>query len=205
MFNMKKSISNTSQLVGLEGLVKSVYTVESKEIGIDIPLEFESGNRGYLATCNYYVTRSIFGSVTQVDAAHSITFSVEALDKVIRNLLFTERARRVAGKYVALHTVRHELRHAWQTRHNKAILINNSSKFALDALEGYGQRPQEADANQYAESIDVKQFNVLLEACTLNQDMAGKAFMSPDDAQRAKRIVWKLLVLNIKLALGLTK
>lgn len=200
---MKKAAVNTMQI---EGLVRSIYAIESERMGINVPLELSDEDNGLLGACHYRVTRSMFGRVTDLDPAHLVSFNLTYMEKEIKNLLFTKRARKVAGKYVVLHTVRHELRHAWQTVNKKEVLMDGDSVISArikSPFTGYGEKPQEADANEYAQSIDIGLFNVILEACTLNQDLAGKSMISKEDIARMRRVYKELFKLNIKLALGM--
>lgn len=204
---MKNTTVNNERITALESLVKAVYKREAEIIGFsDVPLEIVHDEKaGYIGSCEYFVQKSFF-TITDVSRAHNIKINIDTLDKSINSVLFTKRARREAAQFVVIHTIRHELRHAWQTVNAKHLLKSRSViEGASDMINGYGQRPQEADANQYAEQYDAGRYQVILQACTLQQDLGGQLSPSPEVIERRKAISKGLIKLNAKLALGLSK
>lgn len=195
---MRKSVQATTKL---EELILKIHEVEAARMGVSVEVNFVEGVQPYMATTNYFVQQNIVGAVVSVDAAHGITYCADAIQKLINGMFFTKRARRLGAKYVVFHTVRHELRHVWQTIHNKELLMGRS--FHLDTIDGYGRRPQEADANQYAESMDLGKYNVILQACTLNQDLAGKISITKEENKHSKHVLRGLLAINIQMTIGI--
>lgn len=204
---MKNTTVNNERIAALESLVKAVYEREAAIIGFsDVPLELVHDTElGYIGACEYFVQKSLF-TIKDVSRAHCIKINIPLLDRLIKSVLFTERARKKAAQFVVIHTVRHELRHAWQTVNAKHLLMQRTiAEGITDMVDGYGQRPQEADANQYAEQYDAGTYQAVLEACTLQQDLSGLLQQSAESANRTKRILRSIVKLNAKLTLGLSK
>lgn len=190
----------------LQELIAAVHKSEEAKMGIAVPFDFE-GIPGTLAYCEMAVTKAPFaGNFLSVGEYTRISYNLETIEACIKSLLITKRARQVASKYVVLHTVRHELRHAWQSINNKDVLLETFNMGVESLFRGHGEKPAEKDANEYAEAINVGEFNVLLESCTLNQLFScGTLGLKAEEANKLREVNQRLLKLNAKLTMGWCK
>lgn len=195
---IREKLTKNTSTETIEDTIRRIHKEECENIGIDIECVMNTNNMT-LASCIYTQYKNFF-SIVDIDRAQRIEYNPVSLRRAIESMFLTKKVRRIAGEHMIRHTVRHELRHAWQTIYNKDILMQRHIlETATDMVSGYGNRPHEADANKYAEDVDMGMFNVVYKACTFNQNMSGKISQTQEDLAERKEIAKGLLKLHLSL------
>ena len=133
----------------------------------------------HLACTTYRVNYSgIF--VVNVTEANEIVFNLQKIEENIIELFKFKRLISKAIRPYLKHLVLHELRHVWQTKYDKQMIIDAENNFLY--IDGYGGIRAEADANGFARGKASNRFEKLIsDIFTYLQDMTGKIYVSPKD------------------------
>ncbi len=187
----------------LQELITQIHEEESKKLGIEIKAEFaitDSFTAKYMAACKYDLNRSQYSFVGIVKEAKTIIYYLDNIERTITSLFISKQAREKCSYYVLLHTVRHELRHAWQTTNKQEVF--DTGLGLIDyyySCESYGDRPCEKDAHEYAEAIDCGEYNFILRLCTINQLLSLRTKRPSRELRKEyHNVTMKVFLLNFK-------
>ena len=145
-----------------------------------------------LALCKYNIYRESFSIfITDVTEATEVIFNLKLIEENLNALFVFEKLINKATKPFLKHVVLHELRHVWQTRYNKDLVIKSHNE--LINISGYGSKPVEADANSFARSKCNTKFEAFVsDVFTYCQDMHNKSFKTTKDMVTGIKYILKL-------------
>ena len=192
-----EKVANTNYLTRL---ITLVHNEESHKIGIEIPLAFvtssEVKNKQALAQCEYEILANGFTSLQSIGNPRRVVYVIDNIEKQLKTLFPLLTMREKSEYYVILHTVRHELRHAWQAINDKGIL---SPYMDLIPYESYGDRPAEKDANEYAEDTEYGEFEYIPRMLTLSNHFINRVSApKPELRKEFLNVLFKLHKENAK-------
>ena len=164
--------------------------IEEAEVNMDgVSVVFDN-DIDKLSICTYVRYNNVLGFAVDVSDAIDVKFNIKAIEKNIKDLFMFKRLINKATRPYLKHLVLHELRHVWQTKNNKALLVTSENSFGLN---GYGQIPAEADANSFARSKCNTKFETFVsDVFTYCQDMHNKSFKTTKDMVTGIKYILKL-------------
>ena len=165
----------------METIIKSIILEILRDECEDEKIKISFDNDiPHLACTTYRVNYSgIF--VVNVTEANEIIFNLQKIEENITELFKFKRLISKAIRPYLKHLVLHELRHVWQTKHDKQLVIDAENNFLY--IDGYGGIRAEADANSFARGKASNKFERLIsDIFTYLQDMTGKIYVSPKDS-----------------------
>lgn len=154
---------------------------------LEIVDRFEEKEKGIMYVETTYVTRtkdfSFQKKVINTYTNGIIHVSTEAIAKCINSTLTGHYRKRKELSYsIVKFLLAHECRHIWQAEkgyHNGEIY---NSFNILEGIDGHGCKPEEYDANTFAETLANNQMeNKLFTLLRLKQELCTKIFMSTED------------------------
>lgn len=180
----------------LRFLIIKTHFQECKRQNIKVDIEFDSTIEA-AANCNFYMNTRL-GRVVDVQNAHSITYNPILIDKVIKHSILSRTHYAKIAKHVITFYVRHEIRHAWQTTYDKEFVIREQNAIDICNLSrGYGERPIEADANEYACSGATGYYKIVSRSLKIAQELHGKTAYTPKETIKLLGSCASLFVANI--------
>ena len=182
--------------IHVEELVnKGALKAIAKDLGLKHQpvIEYDPENKGCTAYINqtvHYQNVGFFNKrVTGMDTDGIIHVNPKAAEDMFNYysvLCFSKKA----GYDALLQVLRHECRHIYQSEHGMfKEIYEEKYSFNMDFIDGYGGRPNEADANQYAVDAASTERSKLLAIVERNrQDNAGKVIQNIDWDSEVKMI-----------------
>ena len=173
---------------------KTILEIINEQTEVDmsgVEVKFDD-NIPLLAICKYNIYRESFSIfITDVTEATEVIFNLKLIEENLNALFVFEKLINKATKPFLKHVVLHELRHVWQTRYNKDLVIKSHNE--LINISGYGSKPVEADANLYARSKANNKFEAFVsDIFTYCQNMKDKAYITNKERFTGIKYILKL-------------
>ena len=198
-------VTKTADDESIKKLVNEVWKENKDSIVKDLNLKkeptinFTNLDGAVMATVHTYRVQGYAKTIIETESSYVIDVDIKAVRDTINYYLgmITFRPFSNIGMMVVKQLLCHESRHIYQAQ--EGFYIGKDTLFAdyRSAFEGYGNRPQELDANEWALTRASNEKEVaLFTVQKANQECIGKLFADRDELRHAARnlvkVFWKM-------------